>query len=125
MARVTMLAELSENMTRSVFWLLRINAPILVAENSLLYGMLAGIGLTLKGIQYTGEQQLAKRGLKPVDLDEDQARVIRDQIDKPDCDPELRDALLHILGTRLTEQPPAPVEDFPADGFVIGEDEQG
>ena len=124
--RVTMLAGVGEELAKNIFLYLRAAAPVLVTEDTALFHLLAGLGLTLRGVTATGERQLAKVGKEPLDATEEQARTIRDELGKPDIDPALRDALLTILAHNLEagrQQPPAEDSEWPAGGFVIGEDQ--
>lgn len=125
--RVTMLAGVGEELAKHIFWYLKAAAPVLVTEDTLLFHLLAGLGLTLRGIEASGTNQLAKIGLKPLSAQEEQSRTIRDELAKPNLDPRLRDALLTILAHNLEmdkqRQPSAEDSDWPAGGFIIGESE--
>lgn len=119
--RTTMLAEMVEQLARSTHTLLQMYAPVLTSDDQPFTHMLAGIGLVCLGIAATGRAQLDKTGTTPLTVQDDQLRIIRDQLAKPGIDPELRDALLAILAHNL-ETPDQPTEptDFPEGGFVIG-----
>jgi hypothetical protein len=84
---------------------------------------MAGIGYTARGIAKAGRELLAKLGIEPLDALEEQKKLVREQIAKPDTPPELREHLLGILGF-LNNLPDhhRPTEDteFPAEGFTIG-----
>lgn len=119
--RVTMLAEISEEVMKTLHGFLRINAPILLDEALPTYHLIAGLGFILRGIQLTGRTQLEKSGTAPLDPEDEQARIIRDELARPDLDLQLREALLTLLSHQLdrSAKPPADSE-WPADGFVIG-----
>lgn len=126
--RVSMLAEMGEQLMRHAYTFLRINAPILVGSDQLTFHLMAGVGLLLRGIATTGERQLAKAGLKPLDVDEDQTRTVRDELAKPNLPPELRDALLTILAHNLEEsgkRTPEPADDEWPEEIVIGGGDSG
>lgn len=124
--RVTMLSEMGEDVMRTIYTYLRINAPILVTEDQLLYHLIAGVGLVLRGIHITGSTQLEKVGERPLDAEEEQMRLIRDQLAAPNCPADIRDALLTILQHNLeatrerVKQPPVEDAEWPSDGIVIG-----
>lgn len=124
--RVTMLAEMGEELARHIFTYLRINAPVLVTEDTLLYHLLSGLGLTMRGITVTGTRQLEKVGKKPLDPADEQARLICDELAKPNLPADLRDALLTVLAHNLETHPPAepPAEstEWPTEGFVLGDE---
>lgn len=123
--RVTMLASVGEELAKHIYLYLKAAAPVLVTEDTLLFHLLAGLGLTLRGVTATGERQLAKAGKEPLDATEEQARTIRDELAKPNLPPDLREALLTILAHNLNaekQRPSAEDSDWPAGGFVIGED---
>lgn len=124
--RVTMLADVGEQLARHIYMYLRAVAPIVMQEESLAWHLLAGLGLTLRGIAATGRERLEKAGTAPLDATEEQAKVIRDELARPGLNPELRDALLTILQHNLEHPPkPTPAEDaeWPEGGFTIGGDE--
>ena len=119
--RTTMLAEMVEKLAQSTFTLMQLYAPVLTGPDQPFIQILSGIGLVCLGIAATGRVQLEKRGTEPLDVKDDQLRIIRDQLAKPGLDPELRDALLTILQHNLEEEgEPSPPADFPEDGWVIG-----
>lgn len=121
--RVTMLGELSEQLMKTIYTYLRINAPILITEDQPLWHLIAGVGLLMRGVHTTGSNQLAKRGEQPLDVNDDQASIIRDELAQPNLNPELRDALLTIL-SNLLNAPAKPMDtEWPAGGFVIGGEE--
>lgn len=125
--RVTMLASVGEELAKNIFLYLKVAAPVLVTEDTLLFHLLAGLGLTLRGIEASGTNQLAKAGLEPLDAQIEQCRTIRDELGKPNLPLDLRDALLTILAHNLEmdkqRQPSAEDSDWPAGGFTIGESE--
>lgn len=123
--RVTMLASLTEEILRTAYNYLQAAAPILVGDEQPLWHLMAGAGLLMRGVQATGSTQLEKRGLKPLDAKEEQLRIIRNELARPDINPELREALLGILADNLRATPP-PAEDneWPAEGVVIGGDDE-
>jgi hypothetical protein len=99
--RVTMLSEMIEKLAESTFTMLLMYAPVLAGPNQPFSHLLGGMGLVCRGVAITGRQRLEKTGTAPLDLVEDQKRIIRDALAKPTCDPELREALLTILAHSL------------------------
>ena len=121
--RVTMLGEMIEKLAESTFTMLMMYAPVLADSDQPFGHLLSGIGFVGLGIATTGRRQLEKAGRSQLRLKDDQLRIIRDQLAKPDLDTELRDALLTILAHNLEEESaPAEPSDFPAEGFVIGDE---
>lgn len=120
--RVTMLADMGEEVMKAIYTYLRINAPILVTDDQLLYHLIAGIGLVLRGISVTGTTQLEKVGKAPLDAEEEQGKLIRDELAKPNLPEDLREALLTILAHQLdaSTKQPVPDSDWPVGGFTIG-----
>lgn len=125
--RVAMLGDVFEEVASNIFHIIQANAPVLLGSDSLLTHLIGGLGVMSRGIHATGTRQLAKRGLQPLSAEEEQVRVVRDQLADPRCSGELRDALLAILQHNLERtsrpaQKPAEPVDFPEEGFVIGGD---
>lgn len=124
--RVTLLAQQIDTMAGQLFNYLRVNAPMLLTADGLNAAhLLAGIGFTAQGIAKTGAEVLTAAGKAVLDPVEEQKRLIRDQLDNPNCPAELREDLLGMLAMALqedsapVEQPPAE-DEWPADGVVIG-----
>lgn len=130
--QVTMLAEMSEYAARTIFDYLNANAPVLLVQDQPLFHWLSGLGLLLRGIQVTGRAWQEKHGVQPLDAEEEQARLIRDELANPNLPADLREALLTILAHNLeasregpkVKSPEADAEEWPAEGVVIGEDSE-
>lgn len=122
--RVTLLADEIDTLNRGVWNAIVAKAPVLMRDNELL-AYLMGTGFLAQGIELTGRKLLERIGMPAIDPVEEQRRLIRDQLAKPDCPEDLRDHLLAVLG-RLNDTLPSrptssPTDDFPEGGFTIGE----
>lgn len=121
--RVQLLSAQIDHMNQLVWKIVTTNAPVLERATDInVYIM--GVGFLAQGLAITTKRLLEHMGVEPLNYLEDQRRLIRDQLDRPDCPVELREHLLDVLGW-LNNQPDAPATateetEWPEGGFTIG-----
>lgn len=118
--RVTLLAYEIDTLSQQLWGVLAANAPVLLRSDAAVF--VVGIGYLARGIERTGREMLARLGLPALDPLEDQKRLVRQQLAKPDCPADLAEHLTAVLEWLEGLEPTKPVEstEWPVEGFTIG-----
>lgn len=113
--RAVMCADMAEQLAASMYAWMRINAPMLAEYESLPGQIIAAIGVLTRGILESGRAQLEKRGLEPLNVDNDQANMMRDKLADPRTTPQEREFFLEALAHRLNCNAEPPREGLSSD----------
>lgn len=101
--RMAVIAEQGEQITLLAVHALRHMAPVLIQEGGVLYNLMASIGMTQQILYESARTYLDRQGIVLGSFRDEQVRLVREHLARPDLDPETREQLLAVLAANLEQ----------------------